>query len=110
MRLASPQPYLLLVSCFCSKVVFDQQANLLACGFGTLLLTSRIGIRQEAWLKAVQNRLRATESTLGSIKGIKMMGLTKTLAKVIQDMRVRELSLAMSYRILQITSIIICKF
>ncbi|KAI9744668.1 MAG: hypothetical protein M1818_002197 [Claussenomyces sp. TS43310] len=79
----------------------------LACGLGTLLLTSRIGKRQDAWLKAVQRRLRTTESTLGSIKGIKMMGLTESLAKVIQDMRLKELLLAMDYRKLQIASIII---
>ena len=84
-------------------------ADILACGFGTLLLTSRIGKRQDAWLKAVQMRLRATESTLGSIKGIKMMGLAEPLATVIQNLRVKELSLAMNYRKLQVTSIIICK-
>jgi ATP-binding cassette subfamily C (CFTR/MRP) protein 1 len=84
-------------------------ADVLACGLGTLLLTSRIAKRQDAWLKAVQVRLKATESTLGSIRGIKMMGLTEPLSRVIQSLRVKELLLAMNYRKLQVTSIVICK-
>jgi hypothetical protein len=84
-------------------------ADVLACGLGTLLLTSRIANRQDAWLKAVQVRLKATESTLGSIRGIKMMGLTELLSRVIQSLRVKELLLAMNYRKLQVTSIVICK-
>jgi ATP-binding cassette, subfamily C (CFTR/MRP), member 1 len=83
--------------------------SLAACGIGTLLLTKPVGRRQEAWLKAVQRRLKATESTLGSIKSIKMMGLAEPLQKVIQGLRVKELLLAADYRKLQVTSIILCK-
>ncbi|KAH6694276.1 P-loop containing nucleoside triphosphate hydrolase protein [Leptodontidium sp. MPI-SDFR-AT-0119] len=79
----------------------------LACGLGTLLLTSRIAKRQDVWLKAVQGRLEATESTLGSIRGIKMMGLTDSLSRVIQSLREKDLLSAMNYRKLQVTSIVI---
>ncbi|EFX03081.1 ABC multidrug transporter [Grosmannia clavigera kw1407] len=79
----------------------------LACGFGTLLLTKPIEKRQEAWLKAAQKRLRATEATLGSIKSIKMMGWTEPMQNVIQGLRIDELRQAMHYRKLQVLSIVV---
>jgi ATP-binding cassette subfamily C (CFTR/MRP) protein 1 len=102
-------PALLAFGEFSRYSLLNGRTDRIACGLATLLLTSRIGKSQDAWLKAVQRRLKMTESTLGSIKGIKIMGLAKTLAKILQDMRVTELSLAMNYRTLQVTSIVICK-
>jgi hypothetical protein len=54
--------------------------------------------------------LKAAESTLGSIRGIKMMVLTKSISRAIQSLRVQEILLAMNYRKLEVTSIVICKF
>lgn len=95
----------ILESCslFCSLKKF------IGCGFATLFLSSHIGQRQGVWLKAIQKRLKVTESTLGSVKGIKMMGLTDLLSGVIQGMRVDELNLSLKYRQLLIVSILLCK-
>ena len=74
-----------------------------------LSLSSRVRKRQSAWLSAVQRRLKVTESTLTSLKGIKMMGMSGLIGKLIQDLRITELALAMNYRKLQVASIVICK-
>jgi len=72
-------------------------------------MSSRIGKAQGSWLRSVQKRLNATASMLGSIKGIKMLGLTDYISTFIQRMRVEEIVSSLSYRKLLVFSIVLCK-
>ncbi|OBT87528.1 hypothetical protein VE02_03750 [Pseudogymnoascus sp. 03VT05] len=68
---------------------------------GTLIstqLSRRMGLNQALWNKAVQHRVTVTSTALGSIKGIKLMGLTEHMAHQIQDLRVAELELSKAFR------------
>ncbi|OBT51212.1 hypothetical protein VE04_08393, partial [Pseudogymnoascus sp. 24MN13] len=68
---------------------------------GTLIstqLSKRMGPNQALWNKAVQHRVAVTSTALGSIKGIKLMGLTEHVAHQIQDLRVAELELSKAFR------------
>ncbi|OBT61047.1 hypothetical protein VE03_09160 [Pseudogymnoascus sp. 23342-1-I1] len=68
---------------------------------GTLIstqLSKRMGPNQALWNKAVQHRVTVTSTALGSIKGIKLMGLTEHMAHQIQDLRVAELELSKAFR------------
>lgn len=57
-------------------------------------------VRQTRWMQAAQLRIGAISSALSSIKAIKMRGLTRNMYSVIQDLRVQELKLASSFRML----------
>ena len=68
-----------------------------------------MGKRQGKWLAAIQNRLNTTAAMLGSIKGIKMMGLTDLLSSVITKLRIEETNMSIQYRSLLVNSIVLCK-
>lgn len=55
---------------------------------------------QGVWLKKIQKRIGITSSMLGSIKSIKMAGLTDRLSFIIQDLRVEEVNSARPFRML----------
>lgn len=65
---------------------------------GNALVAKMIGSRQRKWVEAIQRRVAITGSILGSMKSIKMTGLTETASTVIQDQRIRETELQASYR------------
>lgn len=54
--------------------------------------------RQAVWLEAIEKRIEATSAMLGSMKGVKMCGLTSTLLIQIQDMRTQELRISEKFR------------
>ena len=55
---------------------------------------------QRAWLKKTQKRIGITATMLGSMKGIKMTGLTDRLSDMTQNLRVEEVDAARSLRLL----------
>ena len=55
---------------------------------------------QGAWFKKIQKRIGITSSMLGSMKGIKMAGLTDRLSLMTQGLRVEEVSSAGPFRML----------
>ncbi|KAE9378324.1 putative multidrug resistance protein [Stipitochalara longipes BDJ] len=59
-----------------------------------------IAPRQKVWVKAIQQRVSITSSMLGSMKSVKLMGLSDYLFESIQRQRVRELDLSKKFRIL----------
>lgn len=68
---------------------------------GTLLsaqLGKLMGPGQANWNQAVQRRIAVTSAVLQSIKGIKLMGLTKLSSDKIQSLRVSELELSKVFR------------
>ena len=61
-------------------------------------MTSFIMSSQTVWLEAIEKRIEATAAMLGSMKGVKMCGLTKVLLRNIQDLRVEELRISKRFR------------
>ncbi|KAK3942168.1 P-loop containing nucleoside triphosphate hydrolase protein [Diplogelasinospora grovesii] len=61
-------------------------------------LAKYIGNARKKWVRGIQTRVDVTASTLGSMKEVKMLGLTDVLNKMVQDLRVRELKLSKDYR------------
>ena len=61
-------------------------------------MANLIGGKQKTWVAAVQRRIAMTSSMLGSMKSVKMMGLTETMTTTIQAQRVRELDIQKGYR------------
>ena len=53
---------------------------------------------QRIWLDAIQRRIAYTSAVLGCSKGFKMLGLTESLSKQIQRLRVKELADYAGYR------------
>ncbi len=60
--------------------------------------------RQALWLEAVERRISATTKMLGSMKRIKMCGLTEILFESLHDLRRRELQISKGFRRLLIGS------
>lgn len=65
---------------------------------GSLGATSLVVQRQAMWLEAIERRITATTAMLGSMKGVKMTGLTEVLREDLQQLRVRELDISKKFR------------
>jgi ATP-binding cassette subfamily C (CFTR/MRP) protein 1 len=57
-----------------------------------------IGQRQKAWSQATQKRIAMTSSMLGSVKALKMMGLSDIIESNVRAQRVDEISVAADFR------------
>ncbi|ETS82191.1 hypothetical protein PFICI_07193 [Pestalotiopsis fici W106-1] len=57
-----------------------------------------MGNAQRTWIRGTQTRVDVTASMLGSMKEVKMLGLTDLLTQTVQKLRVKELNLASKYR------------
>ncbi len=60
--------------------------------------TGLVMSRQMMWLEAIEKRITATTAMLGAMKGVKISGLTDTLLKNLQDLRVEELRISKKFR------------
>jgi ATP-binding cassette subfamily C (CFTR/MRP) protein 1 len=65
---------------------------------GSLAATGLVMSRQAMWLEAIEKRITATTAMLSAMKGVKMCGLTDTLSKSLQDLRVDELRISRKFR------------
>ncbi len=83
-------------------------------GLGSTLCASKvtklIGPRQKVWISAVQKRVSMTSSMLGSMKSVKMMGLSSMLFDTLQSQRVRELNLSKKFRVMGMWRMMLCKW
>ncbi|KAL4766171.1 putative ABC multidrug transporter [Aspergillus foveolatus] len=57
-----------------------------------------VAARQAMWLEAIERRISATSSMLGSMKGIKMLGLQSFLMRFVHNMRIDELKISKRFR------------
>ncbi|KAF3760028.1 P-loop containing nucleoside triphosphate hydrolase protein [Cryphonectria parasitica EP155] len=57
--------------------------------------------RQKTWLESMQSRLNFTTEILGSIKSVKMLGLTAAMTSLIEQRRAEEIAVSRRYRYLQ---------
>ncbi len=73
-------------------------------------VAKRIGPRQAQWVKAIQKRVGVTSSMLGSMKSVKMMGLSDTMFETLDSYRVRELKLSKHFRWMSLGRMILCAY
>jgi ATP-binding cassette, subfamily C (CFTR/MRP), member 1 len=76
-----------------------------ALGYSSPQVAKNIRPRQREWMQAAQKRVALTSDVLGSIKGMKMLGLTGMVTTGVQDMREQELSKSKRFRQVQIANI-----
>ena len=50
-----------------------------------------VSARQESWLRATEKRINFTTSILGSIRNVKVLGLTEVMSSMIEGLRTEEL-------------------
>jgi len=70
----------------------------IVCMVGSLGATGLVMSRQAMWLEAIEKRITATTAMLSAMKGVKMCGLTETLSKTIQELRVDEMRISKKFR------------
>jgi len=70
----------------------------IVCMVGSLGATGLVMSRQAMWLEAIEKRITATTAMLSAMKGVKMCGLTTTLSKTIQELRVDEMRISKKFR------------
>lgn len=68
------------------------------CSRVSRYLAKNLQGKQRDWTVATQKRLAMTISMLGSMKSLKMLGITPYTETLVQDLRVTELSNAMKVR------------
>ncbi|KAI1272257.1 P-loop containing nucleoside triphosphate hydrolase protein [Xylaria sp. FL0933] len=71
---------------------------------GTLLagqIADKVSKSQKTWLEAIQTRINFTSEILGSMKNVKMLGLTEQMFNMIQDLRSDEIAKSKKYRQVQ---------
>ncbi|KAH8203470.1 hypothetical protein TruAng_002341 [Truncatella angustata] len=90
----------------CFLVVVPAVASSVATNYAT----DGIGPARGMWNQAVQERVSITSSMLSQIKGLKMMGLTDYIAKLIQSLRASELELSKKFRAFIIRIVMIANF
>ncbi|KAI4197560.1 MAG: hypothetical protein LQ348_002135 [Seirophora lacunosa] len=72
---------------------------------GSIFVTNLVVQRQARWLEAIERRISATATMLGSMKRVKMCGLTDTLFDNLHGLRIEELKISKKFRRLLIGSI-----
>ncbi|KAG5781567.1 hypothetical protein H9Q73_004760 [Fusarium xylarioides] len=65
---------------------------------GILMIAKYIANAQKRWVRGIQTRIDVTASMLGSMKEVKMLGLTDVLNNMVQNLRVNELDLSKKFR------------
>ncbi|KAL3480238.1 P-loop containing nucleoside triphosphate hydrolase protein [Aspergillus californicus] len=75
----------------------NAEYNIVALG-GCMIGMAFVVARQAMWLEAIERRISATSSMLGSIKGIKMLGLQSSLMKCVHSLRIDELAISRKFR------------
>ncbi|GJC84262.1 ABC transporter atnG [Colletotrichum liriopes] len=66
--------------------------------------------RQRRWMQAIQKRVGLTTEIIGSVKGVKMSGLSATVQGQIQGLREFEIDESKRFRRMQFVNIIIGQF
>jgi hypothetical protein len=65
------------------------------------ILTGVVTPRQTAWVEAVQRRLSYTTDILGSMRNVKMLGLTSQMFTNVQSLRDDEMEKSKRYQLVQ---------
>ncbi|KAK0644149.1 ABC transporter [Cercophora newfieldiana] len=73
---------------------------------GAIYIAKLVPIRQTKWMAAIQKRVGITSDVLGSMKGIKVAGLTKHAEQQIQGLRNFEMAESKQFRKVQVFSVL----
>ncbi|KGO51212.1 ABC transporter, integral membrane type 1 [Penicillium expansum] len=68
------------------------------CMLMCVLISSLAGPRQKVWLEAIEKRVDMTAQVLGSMKGVRMAGLTDKIYNTVQSMRTHEVRMSIRFR------------
>lgn len=74
--------------CDCDSAAYTR---ITVCALGQSQVAKTIGQHQKNWNAAIQERVKNTSSILGSMKAVKISGLTQTVEATIQREREHEL-------------------
>ncbi|KAI1115542.1 P-loop containing nucleoside triphosphate hydrolase protein [Nemania sp. NC0429] len=80
---------------------------------GTFLsgqIADKVSKSQKAWLESIQSRINFTSEILGSMKNVKMLGLTERMFDMIQALRDEEIAKSKKYRAVQAYFVSIVNF
>ncbi|KAK6542686.1 hypothetical protein TWF694_006630 [Orbilia ellipsospora] len=78
---------------------------ILVCFISVFIMGMTSGLAkkyQVIWMGAIQKRTGITSSVMGSLKGIKMLGLSKKLTKLVHQLRIDEVKTSSHFRILAV--------
>jgi ATP-binding cassette, subfamily C (CFTR/MRP), member 1 len=75
-----------------------------------VIAVSFVMARQAIWLEAIERRISVTSQMLGSMKGVKMCGLSSVLGTRIQAMREEELHISGKFRRLLIWNMVLGEY
>ncbi|KAF4455698.1 hypothetical protein F53441_2030 [Fusarium austroafricanum] len=67
---------------------------------GTVLLGMKIDPHQKEWIEAIERRIGSTTDMLRNMKGVKMSGLEDAITSILQAMRVDEVNISRSTKLL----------
>ncbi|WDK21642.1 ABC transporter [Colletotrichum graminicola] len=81
-----------------------------SCVFVGLKVGQRIPPLQRKWMQAIQKRVGITTEIIGSMKGVKMSGLSATAQDQIQGLRDFELDESKNFRRMQILNVTVGQF
>ncbi|KAI2791871.1 ABC transporter atnG [Penicillium oxalicum] len=70
----------------------------IVCMLMCVLISALAGPRQQLWLESIERRVDITSQVLGSVKGVRMAGLTDNLYNLIQTMRSHEVRMSERFR------------
>ncbi|KID73703.1 ABC transporter, partial [Metarhizium brunneum ARSEF 3297] len=65
-------------------------------------IASAAGNAQVPWLEAIEKRLAVTSKMLGTMKAIRMAGLTKTIHAIVSNLRIKEIRSSRAFRLLSV--------
>ncbi|RQM08295.1 hypothetical protein DH86_00001494 [Scytalidium sp. 3C] len=82
----------------------------LAAAYASSQVAKKTIPRQRQWMQAVQKRVVVTSEVLASIKGMKMLGLTKIITDMVHGMRKQELVKSKRFRYVQVINITLGTF
>ena len=76
----------------------------------SMLLAGHVTTRQKVWLEAVQRRINYTSEILGSMRNVKLLGLTDQMSSNIDQLRSSEIGISKRYRKVQALNISLGQF
>ncbi|KAF4984521.1 hypothetical protein FZEAL_317 [Fusarium zealandicum] len=75
------------------------------CIVATAGVASVIGRRQVAWMKAIEERVAATATTISSMKSLRISGMVGAVEKLIQGLREHEIMIGGKWRLMLVFSV-----
>lgn len=68
------------------------------------------GNAQGTWLEAIEKRISVTAKVLGSMKGIRMAGLTPSASISLAGLRIQEIKSSRPFRLYTVLVVVMCTF